>query len=789
MATQSKVVARTYYLNEQHELSRSEKPGGGRTIQYVGIDWAAKGRQIKSALDTVKAQISASTDPLREGHYFVLAKPVSQVKKKSENKKAAPDGTIQEEIEFAGDDSRVFRRLGIDLVDVTAEGDAIVHMRPERLEQLVTTAQTLDEVGAKEKARWVGLDAFGLIPPQLRIDDNWLSSLRAHTVTDAVVEFQPLLARAEIDILLRALSSLLKSERKEAFTGLGTDFSGRHWLKGKVTPETLRDIARSFYSVQTLHPPLLSLAAFAKIPSVGKSGVPAPVHEKQEDVSGLPTVAILDTGVPSDHSILRKFRRGFYISPDSYGQPVGDHGTFVASRVVFGDPEFGNTAPSSTPPAGCQYYDALIATSALDIDDKSVGRAIDTVVGTAPDIRVFNLSFDTAPLDRLDFAKRRENLILVQDLDNQIYRHDVLVVVSAGNSPPGVQPANPYPAHYDDPQWQLGAWARSFNSLTCGSLVTRLSPGGLANVGWPSAFTRVGPGLCQSSKPDFAAHGGNTDSTLNRAPGMGVWGLTSAGRWEDKIGTSFAAPLLAREAALAIRALQKVCQQGAQPYAVTVKAFLALAAVPRMVTGLVSTLAERALGRGTTSSTRIEKASSRSAVLIWQGMLGGPGEIARVKVPIPKAWYEKAKKPLLRLVVCWDPPVNAAASDLWATRKVIAHFKPSPDSASLYGTRGGHRSYPAIDRSYDLRKLPKDAIPNGDTWLLELSYDQIADYYPGMEFSLQQRVAFAGEIYDDAEEPLSPHEFLQALPSAVTMTRLSIPPQGVKTPVVIRPLG
>jgi hypothetical protein len=789
MATQSKVVARTYYLNEQHELSRSEKTGGGRTPQYIGIDWAAKGRQIRSALDAVKAKIAASTDPLRDGHYFVLAKPVSQVQKKSADKKKAPDGTVQEEIDFAGEDSRAFRRLGLDLVEVTPEGDAIVHMRPERLDQLATTAQMLDEVGAREQARWAGLDAFGLIPPQLRVDDDWLRSLRAHKTTDAVVEFQPLLARAEVDVLLRALASLLKPERSEAFTGGGTDFSGRHWLRGKITPESLRSIARAFYSVQTLHSPLLSLAALAKRTGQGNSSMAASAYEKQLDVSTLPTVAVLDTGVPSDHSILRKFRRGSYVSPDSYGQPVGDHGTFVASRIVFGDPDFGNAPPSSTPPAACQYYDALIATSVSDIDDKSVTTAIDTVVGTAPDVRVFNLSFDTAPLDQLDFTKRRENLILVQNLDNQIFRYDVLVVVSAGNSPPGVQPANPYPTNYDDPQWQLGAWARSFNALTCGSLVERLSPGGLGNVGWPSPFTRVGPGLCESVKPDFAANGGNTNSVLNRAPGMGVWGLTSAGRWEDKIGTSFAAPLLAREAAFAVEALQKVCQQGAKPYAVTVKAFLALAAVRPTLTGLVSTLAERALGRGTTSSTRIEKASSRSAVLIWQGMLGGPGEIARVKMPIPKEWYEKAKKPRLRLVVCWDPPVNFAASDLWATRKVTAHFKPSPDSTSLYGTRGSHRSYPAIDRSYDLRKLPKGATLNGDTWLLELNYDQVADYYPGMEFSLQQRVAFAAEIYDDAEEPLSPHGFLQALPSAVTMTRLSIPPQGVKTPVVIRSLG
>jgi hypothetical protein len=123
----------------------------------------------------------------------------------------------------------------------------------------------------------------------------------------------------------------------------------------------------------------------------------------------------------------------------------------------------------------------------------------------------------------------------------------------------------------------------------------------------------------------------------------------------------------------------------------------------------------------------------------------------------------KAEKPILRLVVCWDPPVNAAASDVWATRKVEAHLKVNPDSASLHGTRGAHPSYPVIDRQYDLRKLPKDVTPEGDAWLLELSYSQIADYYPGQEFSVQQRVAFAAELFDGAEKPVSPQEFMQAL--------------------------
>jgi len=129
-----------------------------------------------------------------------------------------------------------------------------------------------------------------------------------------------------------------------------------------------------------------------------------------------------------------------------------------------------------------------------EIDNKSVSQAIQAVVATAPDVRVFNLSFDTKlPLDQMTFTNKKENLLSVQDLDNLIFRDDILVVVSAGNSPPGVPPATPYPGHYDDPNWQLGAWPRSFNSLTCGSFVAKLAPEGLVkNLGWPSPFTRVG---------------------------------------------------------------------------------------------------------------------------------------------------------------------------------------------------------------------------------------------------------------------------------------------------------
>ena len=224
----------------------------------------------------------------------------------------------------------------------------------------------------------------------------------------------------------------------------------------------MRAISKLFYSVQTLHSPLTSLCGSSRRETKVKPSS-SPATAKAPEISALPIVAVLDTGVPADHSVLAKYRRGAYVAPASFGTPVGDHGSFVASRVVFGDPDFGD-GPPLTPVGRCRFYDAMVATSAKDIDDKSVVLALQAIVATAPDVRVFNLSFESRPLDLLEFTKKRENLLLVQDLlDNLIFRDDLFVVVSAGNSPPGIQAAQPYPGHFDDPEWQLGAWARSFN--------------------------------------------------------------------------------------------------------------------------------------------------------------------------------------------------------------------------------------------------------------------------------------------------------------------------------------
>ena len=200
------------------------------------------------------------------------------------------------------------------------------------------------------------------------------------------------------------------------------------------------------------------------------------------------------------------------------------------------------------------------------------------IAGAAPDVRVFNLSFgNDRPLSAFSELERGEHRVNLRDLDNFIFARDSVVVVAAGNSPRGIIPSPGYPDHHADPRWALGPWACGFNTMVCGAFVSRLSTKGLVkNIGWPSPFTRIGPGLCDAPVPSFSAEGGDTDDQYGWGPGLGVWCFSGRGLPEDKVGTSFAAPLLAREAALILQQMQQHCVPGTQPFGVTARAFLTL---------------------------------------------------------------------------------------------------------------------------------------------------------------------------------------------------------------------
>jgi len=92
-------------------------------------------------------------------------------------------------------------------------------------------------------------------------------------------------------------------------------------------------------------------------------------------------------------------------------------------------------------------------------------------------------------------------------------------------------------------------------------------------------------------------------------------------------------------------------------------------------------------------------------------------------------------------------------------------------------------------RDFDLcsEKLQSRKIsPTEDTWILDLSYVQVADYLASTEFTPFQRVGVAIELCDDAEKPLSPQPAVQALPIAQSMVMLSATAVSVVNPIKLR---
>jgi hypothetical protein len=792
--SKKRAVPRTFFLNETHELAPGAKSGRGSLPKYAEIAWAAKAEHIHQSLQTVLQKIESSSDPLKEERYFVLAQPVPEIEKLSKDEKKAPQGTYKEKTEFGGQHGRVFDRLGLDLLQITEDGKAVVHAKKEKIEQLLQRSAALESLGRREQSRWATIESFETIPLQLRVDADWLRSLKHDQPADVVIELQPVLTRVEADRVLRSIAEILLKGGTEKLTGTGTDFSGRHWFRGKATQRSIRSIAKDFFSVQSLHAPLYSIAAGRARSGGTRSPLDDPEPATPSDAIALPCVAVVDLGVPTDHRRLRAYRRGQFYPQDAPRAPVGDHGSFVASRIVFGDCDSPDQLASTI--GRCSFYDAMVGDYPAGADendrvnDKIVMEAIRGVRGAAPDVRVFNLSIgSTRPLHSFSAVDRREKRLSLQDLDNFVFASDSLVVVAAGNSQKGIAPNPEYPDHYEDERWALGAWACGFNTLVCGSYVSKLSTDGLAQgVGWPSPFTRVGPGICEAPVPSFSAEGGNTDDGYNWRSGLGVWGFSGSGLPEDRIGTSHAAPILAREAAFALHELQRFCAPGTQPFGVAARAFLALTASQPVSADGLKALADRTLGYGKARSGRLNSPEAGSAIILWQGHIESPSDIVRVQLPIPLDWLAEANDPVLRLIVCYDSPVNEAANETWACRKVSPILHLGPDAASVRAPSGGHGSYPIIDRRYKLNRFKPDGekAAEGDMWLLELSYDEIAPYPSAMDFDPRQRVAFVAQLFDHGEEPIDPQSAMQALPITASMSRLSIQPTAIRSPIIIR---
>jgi hypothetical protein len=348
------VRPKTFFLNERQELSSFDREGGGRASPLVGIDWGRRSSNLAQSFQKAVAPRSSSRDPISSSHYFLVAVPVLGVEKFSKSKRAQEKGgRLTETPTFGGEQSKLFRKMGMDLIESLPEGRAMVHIPATRVEQLLATMRALPSASGREQSRWINLEEFRELDWTTRIDVSWLQTLNPRRPVEAVIRFQPTLSRLEVQSVLQSIAKTL-NESNTRLTKGGREFSGRYWCSGLLTKEQLTAIAKEFGSVQSVHRPLLTPLA-GRATKKGKTNNPAMGTTSEAvfpslPLAELPTVAVVDTGIPAQHRLLAPYRRSGYRNPDldpTVGY-MGDHGFTVASCAVFGAVDVsGGGAPAS----------------------------------------------------------------------------------------------------------------------------------------------------------------------------------------------------------------------------------------------------------------------------------------------------------------------------------------------------------------------------------------------------------------------------------------------------------
>lgn len=283
-----------------------------------------------------------------------------------------------------------------------------------------------------------------------------------------------------------------------------------------------------------------------------------------------PLICVIDSGIQENHRYLAPA----IIQADSIslipGQTTvnddvsyGGHGTRVAGAVLY--PNNIPTAGSYELPCFIRNVKVLSSNNSM-ADEISREGVIETVVKQfAVDAQIKTKIFNHSIGERKPFYELKHMSPWAAKIDEVSYENDVLFIQAAGNMTTEVikahiQAGHPYPEYLGEPLSQISNPAQSLQALTVGSIshsdfetddfIT------MGKNGEASSFTRVGPGIWDSIKPDVVEYGGthaiNKNGTtvvlttptevcpelIRRSPQGPAFS-------KDDIGTSFAAPKVA----------------------------------------------------------------------------------------------------------------------------------------------------------------------------------------------------------------------------------------------------
>jgi hypothetical protein len=277
-----------------------------------------------------------------------------------------------------------------------------------------------------------------------------------------------------------------------------------------------------------------------------------------------------------------------------------------------------------------------------------LAEAIDRAIPNLPaSARVVNISLGTdVPIVDHAFS------LVANVIDHLVHERDIVVVVSAGNIRDRAL-VRTYPAQVHHPSWRIDPPGEALLALTVGGIAHFTDANTISAAREMSAFSRRGPGADGGLKPELVAHAGNCFAVdpyyTQRIATLGVHG--DGRQVACDVGTSFSAPLVARDAAILFDYFKA-------PTANLVRALLCHFTRPAAAPN-VGMPSEHLIGLGEPDIERARQAGPHSAAFLHSGRISA--DVYRyIPFFVPSAMVggSGAGHLRIRVTIAMDPPVN-----------------------------------------------------------------------------------------------------------------------------------
>lgn len=258
----------------------------------------------------------------------------------------------------------------------------------------------------------------------------------------------------------------------------------------------------------------------------------------------LPCVVVIDGGVDFSASPQIEPFVLEHLPYERNGFNNFQHGTAVASRVIFGENidvqlKTGVLVPKA------RVIDACIFDTQTLTEDNLIEKIKYIIEKYHEKAHIFNLSVNSSSsIDQNNMS------LLGYEIDALIQKYNIIFTISAGNHNLWQFTEN-YADILDDDDAIIASPAEATLALTVGAINNESDPNSLTSKDKISPYSRVGHGFAQNEKPDIVAYGGNI--SVENKTNFGITAISNNGQFVTTSGTSFAAPVIASNAAQIIK--------------------------------------------------------------------------------------------------------------------------------------------------------------------------------------------------------------------------------------------